>query len=231
MALGSLRNTWRVFLVCVVENNAPHVFNSKYKYPFVAFLYIFFFFFFCSFRCLRPRPGGTPPRLPLLRNLLVTPSNSGGVRRYLWQGRLRRQGGFWDPGKNAMPAADLHASTGSLHIIKARGCMQWLHLRPSPHRRHRGAPHTDLSLAVFVSAFCLCRERGREGVRERGRMRERWERDKIYACMRWNSFLGGEGMKLLRQRRANLFARLSNRAAMSSKPESVMDVHAHVVSK
>lgn len=32
-----------------------------------------------------------------------------------------------------------------------------------------GAPHTDLSLAVFVSAFCLCREReqgGSEGARE-----------------------------------------------------------------
>lgn len=39
-------STWRCFLVCVVENNAPHVFNSKYKYPFVAFLYIFFFFLF-----------------------------------------------------------------------------------------------------------------------------------------------------------------------------------------
>lgn len=32
-----------------------------------------------------------------------------------------------------------------------------------------GAPHADLSLAVFVSAFCLCRERGREGAREGGR--------------------------------------------------------------
>lgn len=43
--------------------------------------------------------------------------------------------------------------------------------------------------------------------------------------------LEGEGMKLLRRRRANLFARLLNCAAASSKPESVMDVHVHVVSK
>lgn len=72
------------------------------------------------------------------------------------------------------------------------------------------------------------REGGSEGAREdEGEMGARQDL-RMYEL---KFILGGEGMKLLRQRRANLFARLSNRAAMSSKPESVMDVHAHVVSK
>lgn len=57
-----------------------------------------------------------------------------------------------------MPVADLHAFIVSLHyIIKARGCLQKLHLCPSPHRLHQ-APHADLSQLSFWTSF-LPRER------------------------------------------------------------------------
>lgn len=54
--------------------------------------------------------------------------------------------------KSETPAADLHASTGSLHIIKARGCFQWLRLLPSPHRLHR-APTRWFISAVVLNVF------------------------------------------------------------------------------
>lgn len=54
--------------------------------------------------------------------------------------------------KDETPAADLHASTGSLHIIKARGCFQWLRLCPSPHRLHQ-APTRWFISAVVLNVF------------------------------------------------------------------------------
>lgn len=81
--------------------------------------------------------------------------------------------------KNAWPAADLHASTGSLHIIKARGCFQWLRLRPSPHRLHQ-APH--------MLIYLRCRSECLSPPGEMGA-------DEIYACMSGNSFLGEKNMQ------------------------------------
>lgn len=54
--------------------------------------------------------------------------------------------------KNETLAADLRASTGSLHIIKARGCFQWLRLCPSPHRLHQ-APTRWFISAVVLNVF------------------------------------------------------------------------------
>lgn len=79
--------------------------------------------------------------------------------------------------KNETPAADLRASAGSLHIIKARGCFQWLRLRPSPHRLHQ-APHTLI--------YLRCRSKCLPPPGEMGA-------DEIYACMSGNSFFWGGG--------------------------------------
>lgn len=54
--------------------------------------------------------------------------------------------------KNETPVADLRASSGSLHIVKARGCFQWLHLHPSPHRLHQ-APTCWFISAVVLNVF------------------------------------------------------------------------------
>lgn len=169
-----------------------HTFQRKY--PFVANrLCRFFLLFFCFSRCLRPQPWGAPLPLP-------PPCSALKQRRCAevsMTGTSQASGRILGPRQETR--CQLQIFTPPLaHCtsLKARGCLQWLHLRPNPHRRHRGAPHADLSLAVFVSAFCLCcgrgwarrgeREKGRVrgGEREKGRVGERWERDKIYACMR-----------------------------------------------
>lgn len=120
-----------------------------------------------------------------------------------------------------MPAADLHASTGSLHIIKARGCLQWLHLCPSPHRLDQ-APHADLSQLSFWTFFPAKREMGA---------------NEIYACMRWSSFWE-EHMQFLWQKRAPfapisiIFTTMSPTTQCHHfKSETVMNVHVHIVSK
>lgn len=77
--------------------------------------------------------------------------------------------------KNETPAADLRASAGSLHIIKARGCFQWLRLCPSPHRLHQ-APHTLIYLRCHSECLPPPGEMGA---------------DEIYACMSGNSFFWG----------------------------------------
>lgn len=118
-----------------------------------------------------------------------------------------------------MPAADLHASTGSVHIIKARGRSQWLHLCPSPHRLHR-APHADLSQLSFRTAFPAKREMGA---------------DEIYACI-WDEIHFGKSTCLLWQRGKKTFllpSPFSPPLYLAPFPEweSVMDVHVHNVSK
>lgn len=120
-----------------------------------------------------------------------------------------------------MPPADLHASTCSLHIIKATGCVQWLHLCPSPHRLHR-APHADLSQLSFWASFPAKREMGV---------------DEIYAYMRWNSFWG-EHMELYWQKRdpfapiSIIFTTMSPATQCHHlESGSVMNVRVHIVSK
>lgn len=63
--------------------------------------------------------------------------------------------------ENEMPAADLHASTGSVHIIKARGRSQWFHLCPSPHRMHQGPTHWFVSAVILNSFSHQLRDGGR----------------------------------------------------------------------
>lgn len=200
MALGSLRAPGAVFFGSCGWEQCSARFQLKIQISVCSiFIYIYSFFFFFVPSAVWGHDLGERRRVcRVFRNLLVTPSNSGGVRRrYLWQGRLRRQGGFRDPGKNAMPAADLHASTGSLHIIKARGCLQWLHLRPSPHRRHRGGP----THWFIFSCLCECllplpreragRERGSEGGWGRDGSETRfthvWDEIHFWGEKAWNS--------------------------------------------
>lgn len=120
-----------------------------------------------------------------------------------------------------MPPADLHASTCSLHIIKARGCVQWLHLCPSPHRLH-WARHADLSQLSFWASFPA-----------------KWEMgvDEIYAYMRWNSFWE-EHMQFYSQKRdpfaliSIIFTTMSPTTQCHHlESGSVMNVHVHIVSK
>lgn len=118
-----------------------------------------------------------------------------------------------------MPAADLHASTGSLHIIKARGRLQWLHLCPSPHRLHR-APHADLFQLSLQTAFPAKREMGT---------------DEIYACI-WDEIHFGKSKLPLTEKNPfcsclhSIHHRVSQPAPFPEW-ELVMDVHAHNVSK
>lgn len=90
--------------------------------------------------------------------------------------------------KNETPVADLRASSGSLHIIKARGWFQWLRLHPSPHWLHQ-APHMLIYLRCHSECLPPPREMGA---------------DKIYACMSGNSFWGEKEHAIyLRERRAS----------------------------
>ena len=104
---------------------------------------------------------------------LVAPRPDAGSHRWLWQRYLRGWGGI-EAAENEMPAADLHASTGSPHIIKPRGRLQWLHLCPGPHRLHQGPTRWFIS-AVSLTGFFPPRERWGG-----------WWDLRMY--MRWNSF-------------------------------------------
>ena len=114
---------------------------------------------------------------------LVAPQPDTGSHRWLWQRYLRGWGGI-EAAENEMPAADLHASTGSLHIIKPRGRSQWLHLCPSPHRLHQGPTRWFIS-AVSPTGFS-------HPERDGGA-------DEIYACI-WDEIHFGKSTCFLWQK-------------------------------
>ena len=124
----------------------------------------------------------------------------------------------WGCEKNETPAADLRASAGSLHIIKARGCFQWLHLRPSPHRLHQ-TPHADLSSLPFWMSFPARRDGS-------------WWDLPMYV----RKFIlgGGTCNSFAAKERLSLPFHVSNHTAPpihGRTAEAVMDAHCYIVSK
>lgn len=121
--------------------------------------------------------------------------------------------------ENEMPAADLHASTGSLHIIKAReaACSDFISVLA--HTGYIRALPTDLSRLSLWTAFPAKRE---------------MSTDEIYMCM-WDEIHFRTSTCSLWLKKELFFFSLvtilfptipsATRTAIITNPEIVMDIH------